>query len=803
MKKKIMAAVLAAMCFASAVPVGVMGGAAAESTAVSEQTTKAMTLNDVVELSKKGKKVDWSDFDGFDINWRSSAAFSRFCKVDFGNELFLIVGGEPNFRPDAVWLCYSDTETYVDVKTGDVKAFIDKYAKSDIVTTTAATTTKATTVTTTAATTTKATNVTTTAAATTTTAVTTRTTELPELYKFTVIVLSVSDTTLLVKPDKEYEALKGYDEFVMGINQLNNDIKPTVGMKLEISSLGVGFIDTNPARIGTVVNVTVVSDAPIATKEMTLDDVVELSKKGDALGWSDFEPYKANDASTCIQCWEYDLGNGFNLKVGGPPDGKPDFILLGYYSFKDCDVRTEDVSAFIDFITATYIIIKGDANFDRYVDMSDVVLVMQALANPNKYGLNGTDVKHLTEQGMKNADMDGNGLTVGDAQAIQRKLLHISDIDRSVIAGKTFVYEKEGFGSDFEITFNDDGTYIYSPGILSSYLGSGTWEIEDEYVYMAENTSDNVNYLKINGSALVYRGAGSDNFYGFKVKDGEVFYLKAEEKQPALSDILTIKTDYDPVMSDWSGIGILLEFDSPEYAITLEAADGQFVEWDTVKGSGPVKNEGKTYEIGKSGSIFWEPDDTCYTDGFVAEITVKGTNGDKQVELGKIYITHNDRLVFTASLEKPEISALDSIRKQLSEFFAAEKIDYTVIPKSKMPEQFKDKYVFIKVNTADTSYAVRYGAFLKENNIDNSLIKSIPYKIDSDTELNKIRALLYCYILEHNINASVDPTDEEADLKNKTVLVKYADSANTRTQLESFLKEKNIDLKLVEFLAVE
>ena len=48
---------------------------------------------------------------------------------------------------------------------------------------------------------------------------------------------------------------------------------------------------------------------------------------------------------------------------------------------------------------------------------------MQALANPNKYGENGTAEVHLTAQGKENADMDGNGLTVGDAQAIQTMLL--------------------------------------------------------------------------------------------------------------------------------------------------------------------------------------------------------------------------------------------------------------------------------------------------------------------------------------------------------------------------------------------
>ena len=59
--------------------------------------------------------------------------------------------------------------------------------------------------------------------------------------------------------------------------------------------------------------------------------------------------------------------------------------------------------------------VDGDANCDSERDMSDVVLIMQSLANPNKY--------QLSAQGTFNADMDGNGLTVGDAQALQKILL--------------------------------------------------------------------------------------------------------------------------------------------------------------------------------------------------------------------------------------------------------------------------------------------------------------------------------------------------------------------------------------------
>lgn len=65
----------------------------------------------------------------------------------------------------------------------------------------------------------------------------------------------------------------------------------------------------------------------------------------------------------------------------------------------------------------------GDVNCDGDVDMSDAVLIMQALANPNKYGENGTAETHLTAQGKVNGDINGDGLTVGDAQTIQKMLL--------------------------------------------------------------------------------------------------------------------------------------------------------------------------------------------------------------------------------------------------------------------------------------------------------------------------------------------------------------------------------------------
>jgi hypothetical protein len=65
-------------------------------------------------------------------------------------------------------------------------------------------------------------------------------------------------------------------------------------------------------------------------------------------------------------------------------------------------------------------VLAGDANQDGNVDMADVVIIMQSLANPNKY--------QLTGKAAKAADVYGNdGVTTLDALAIQKKLLHLID----------------------------------------------------------------------------------------------------------------------------------------------------------------------------------------------------------------------------------------------------------------------------------------------------------------------------------------------------------------------------------------
>lgn len=71
----------------------------------------------------------------------------------------------------------------------------------------------------------------------------------------------------------------------------------------------------------------------------------------------------------------------------------------------------------------------GDADCDGQLLLNDAVLIMQAIGNPDAYGVNGTEPTHITKKGSDNADVSsrGDGLTNLDALAVQKKLIGLVD----------------------------------------------------------------------------------------------------------------------------------------------------------------------------------------------------------------------------------------------------------------------------------------------------------------------------------------------------------------------------------------
>lgn len=145
---------------------------------------------------------------------------------------------------------------------------------------------------------------------------------------------------------------------------------------------------------------------------------------------------------------------GFKIKGMDAMSIDMDAITTVPYSFEE-DIRKGDTISGAIYVDTTrnYVYFGdvkinkyggkgGDANGDSSMDMADVVLIMQSLANPNKYGLNGSDPHHITKRGSALSDMDNNGITPNDALKIQRMLLGldpkpISDEDEQPVTTTT------------------------------------------------------------------------------------------------------------------------------------------------------------------------------------------------------------------------------------------------------------------------------------------------------------------------------------------------------------------------------
>jgi len=116
------------------------------------------------------------------------------------------------------------------------------------------------------------------------------------------------------------------------------------------------------------------------------------------------------------------------------------------------------------------------------------------------------------------------------------------DSDKEV-KGKTYLYEKEGFMGDFQITLYDDGTFTYYEGAASSYLGVGKWSQKDNVITLNDdetNGYDFVNHFKVDGDNLIFTKKDSSNFMYVKVADGECFKLTEEKLKSDNADEITL-----------------------------------------------------------------------------------------------------------------------------------------------------------------------------------------------------------------------------------------------------------------------
>ena len=116
------------------------------------------------------------------------------------------------------------------------------------------------------------------------------------------------------------------------------------------------------------------------------------------------------------------ISNGYDSEKGG------DYFDGTIYGYEGSTAQ-----AYAEKYGYTFVAISeseityGDANENGTIEMADAVLILQSQANPDKYGVDGTNEDHITAQGLINADCSGggDGVTASDALAIQKYILKL------------------------------------------------------------------------------------------------------------------------------------------------------------------------------------------------------------------------------------------------------------------------------------------------------------------------------------------------------------------------------------------
>jgi len=94
-------------------------------------------------------------------------------------------------------------------------------------------------------------------------------------------------------------------------------------------------------------------------------------------------------------------------------------------------------------------------------------------------------------------------------------------------------YTLNGMASDklinFSISFLPDGTYTWYESPISSFIGTGTYSIEEGILTMTDDAemtgTERLNRFKVSENSLLFVSEGSDNFNMVKLADGEEFVL--------------------------------------------------------------------------------------------------------------------------------------------------------------------------------------------------------------------------------------------------------------------------------------
>ena len=187
------------------------------------------------------------------------------------------------------------------------------------------------------------------------------------------------------------------------------------------------------------------------------------------------------------------------------------------------------------------------------------------------------------------------------------------------VAGKVYTYEKPGFGGPFTINVFEDGTFQYYVGFLSSYIGFGTWSVEDGVLILTDNTGLGYqNLFCIGENELIFLGDGSTNFMYLAVAEGDRFFGEPMETEASSWYNGSKKTKY--LVSLYEVRQLLIQNQQSNVDRVMELLEG-FTHDDLVQFWG--EPDGMTSGIW---SYAWELDETSAiwvvfdSEGYVSEV---------------------------------------------------------------------------------------------------------------------------------------------------------------------------------------
>ena len=466
-----------------------------------------------------------------------------------------------------------------------------------------------------------------------------------------------------------------------------------------------------------------IPDLTKGTKTMTLDDVKAIAQKRQNITWSDFADYKCewtgSDAYT--HTGRFELEDGYYLVVAGNPPKKPDMARL----------YNKDAA---DFIDLRYHNVKNFLNDNFF----------KSILNGSEEELNAIFAgKSMTED---------KGYRVWTAESASKALdnYYISflvNIPEETANNLSNTHEEDEFVQKLSIYLQGLDTDICSLCALDGHY---------RYINEGEKTAQYIQ-IEINGRV------------------GSKFTRDEANKK------LAAALNYVQFDEQFAGF----EYDS---RIPCYGADDK----GTLKGDANHDDQVDMSDVVLVMQSLANPDKYALSEAGKANADINGdgvTVGDAQAI--------QKRLLGIIDY----ITDLDTIRKMTTAHCADQNVNFTVVPKDKMPEQFADKYVFVRKYGANHSDYSSFDHYLQKQDIDTSLFRRIPYDINDDSELNAIREKLFCYILESGVRLSVNNTDKEQDAINKKVIISY----NWHTpeediqKMKGFMEENGISSELVEF----